>query len=1372
MRKIVWGIVILLVLAIAGAALYIMTIDWNQHKERISKQFYDLTGKHISFDGRVSFEVFPTPYLKAINAKVYNSDEVGEKPLLDIKNVMVEMSLMPLLKGEFDVKRMVLDGVIINVDWDKGGINWQGDLSPDQRQMMEDTKMVLNSVSLQNAEVNFEAQEAGISFKLTNLSGEVSAQSIFGPFRIEGNYLKGNTPQGFAITLGKLSESYATTLNAVVTHPKSDSYIRFDGSFHLINRVLNGNVIVETQKLSGFINDNWPSLKMSAEYNEPLALGFDLALNSQNANLSNIVVKYGDTQGAGNIQIPLDDTEVWDITTNFDFADLNLDPLAGFVREFVRKYVEEAYAPDYPINLTADIKAVRSSIDGQGLKNLETSFSFDNDTLSVDNLSVMLPGDTNFKLKGSVYPYNDEVYYQAETTLNATDLMKTLRWLNLEPKANAASVYKKMLLTAKIAGNFDRFQLSPIKVSLDKSTLSGEVGVILGERKDIMLVLTADTINFDNYISSLPEEEKSKTWAQRMAYRFSKLGILNDFDMVLNAKADLVIYESMPFEKVDFKGNILKGKMDIEYCNIEKVANTYVGLKGSVAGFGNIPQMDNLQYDIKSDDVISLINKLELKVPNLDYKKFSKFSINGAINGSSDDFATNMVFDIGSMNASYKGRVHKLNDNLEFDGELDVKHPDLSRLLQNIKAKYEPASSNLGLFRFKSKIVGNDKNMDFSNLNVNVGYTALSGSASYEDSGERPSIIGNFKVNKLELDKYLAKAKTDFQIRGEEAPALVSFLDKPFWATNKIDYSPYIGINMKADVKVDELSVGRHLFKDADFGVSLVNGVVEIGSFAAVYKNTPMTGALTLHMIGEPSISANVNMPEANMADFSIGGKTYNLKGGKFSTRFDFNSKADSLKSFVSSLKGKGEFKATTTEVGGINLQAIYDDLIKREKKDGLSEFVKNNVESGKTLIDKLSGRVIVDSGNYSLADVSLGNVNSEIKAYGEGNIDDWTMNVVFNVKYNEPKYLPEFSFSLKNGMDNPNVDVNVSSLFKMYQAKEEQREAAKEAEIEAEKNYWTNLYDEQKKIADDLVKSTRNNLEKEIESKEQIAFSEDSVNKYNLLKQELAAILAALVETFNSVDIVKIDNEVINKLKGANNIALQEIEICTGKVSEIYLNDLKKQGEAEYNRVVDIHNQFKQDVFMFNSLNDKYRERLASIITTYSLDTDPEVSLLKEQIDSKIEKLENINNDVEKHQKLVMGEDADAKIYEQRNQDLNFSYEQIKNGRDILKQDIDIFKKMVDSKILAAEEEYNTKIEDEENRRRVEENTGSISIKKTGKTLTVVRDLEEIKNAEQEISSEEVRVLDFSREKLNIQKQEEASNENVIKKGRIIRAN
>ena len=52
--------------------------------------------------------------------------------------------------------------------------------------------------------------------------------------------------------------------------------------------------------------------------------------------------------------------------------------------------------------------------------------------------------------------------------------------------------------------------------------------------------------------------------AQRMQYRFSKLGFLNDFDMQITAKLDLGIYESLPFEKVDFKANLLNGKLEIE----------------------------------------------------------------------------------------------------------------------------------------------------------------------------------------------------------------------------------------------------------------------------------------------------------------------------------------------------------------------------------------------------------------------------------------------------------------------------------------------------------------------------------------------------------------------------------------------------------------------------------------------------------------------------------------------------------------------------------------------------------------------------------------------------------------------------------------
>lgn len=1371
MKKVILGFVFLIFAGLAGAAVYVTNIDWNQHKDKIAEQFYNSTGKIISFDGRVSFKIFPTPYLSAVNAKVYNDDKKGGKPLLEIQDVVAELALMPLLNGEFDIKKMVLDGAVINIDWDGNGVNWQGDLSPDQRQMMEETKMVLNSVSLKNAVVNVESEENNVHFQLTNLNGEVSAQSIFGPFRIEGNYLKGSSPEGFALSIGKMSESFATSLNMVVTHPQSESYIRFDGTFHLTNRVLNGNAIIETQRLNEFVNANFASVKLSPEYGKPAALGFDIALNPKNLNLSNIVVKYGETQGAGTLEMPLDNTETPEITTGFEFSDLELEPFVAAARRFIDKYKEEAYAPEYNIDLTAEIKAGRASYQGQGLKNLTTEFSLDDDTLTIDDFSVILPGDTSLRLKGSVYPYEEQVYYQLDTNITANDLIRTLKWLNIEPKANAASVYKKMLLTAKAAGNFEKVQISPYKITLDKSTLSGEAGLALGERNDIMLVVNADTINFDNYISSLPEEEKSKSWTERMAYRFGKLGILNDFDMVLNAKADLVIYESMPFEKVDLKGNILNGKADIEYCKIEQVANTAVGIKGQLSGFGMQPQMDNLQYEIKSSDIASLINKLELKVPNLDYKRFNNLNMNGMINGTTDNFGINTQAAIGNLNLSYRGKASQNAGLTDFDGILEAKHPDFVKLLNNLKVKYDPSGKNLGLFQFKGDIKGNQKDFEANNLDVNIGYTTLNGSLRYDHSGERPNIMGQMKINRLEIDKFLQKTKEGSIIRETANSETEAFLAKPFWSRDKIDYSPYIYADINGNFEVQELSYKSHLFKDAKFRLELADGTANINEFTAVYNNAPTEAAVSLYMRENPSITGNVKLAEAEVNNFGIGGKIYNLKGGKFTTRFDFNSKADSEQSFAENLKGKAEFSATATEAGGINLTSIHKDLLQRESSAGLAEKIKSNLGTGKTALEKISGRAIADGGKFSLADAVINTKESEIKIYGEGDIETWDMNIVFNVKYNEPKYLPEFSFSLKNSMENPTVDVDVSSLFKLYKSKEEQQEAAAAAEIEAEKNYWKELIEEQRKAADDLVLTTRAKLEKEVENKAQNVITQESAAKYNQLKQDIANTLTRLIETTDGINPENGNNEVLKTLTAAVQKALSEIESYGKRKDEIYLSDLKKQNELEYNKIVEAHNDLKQAVFAYNANQDKYTERLSKIITDYALDKDEEFQTQKQKIDEAVSSLEKLNDEAVQAQQMKKF-DASIEEYKTYNKNLKDVYESLKTGRQTLIAETKALDDYVLPKISIAEQDYYAKVENEENQRRIEENTGSISIKKTGRTVTVTRDIEDIKQAEQEISKEGVKVLDFSREKIERPAKEKDTAENVIKKGRNIRPN
>ena len=87
---------------------------------------------------------------------------------------------------------------------------------------------------------------------------------------------------------------------------------------------------------------------------------------------------------------------------------------------------------------------------------------------------------------------------------------------------------------------------------------------------------------------------------------------------------------------------------------------------------------------------------------------------------------------------------------------------------------------------------------------------------------------------------------------------------------------------------------------------------------------------------------------------------------------------------------------------------------------------------------------------------------------------------------------------------------------------------------------------------------------------------------------------------------------------------------------------------------------------------------------------------------------------------------------------------------------------------VIAKEEDlYHKKLEEEENQRLIEENTGSISVKKTGKTRTIRRNIKEIKETNEEISNETVKVIDFSKKKSISEKASVKDNQGVVKKGR-----
>lgn len=1379
MKKVLLILVGLTVLAAAGATIYIASIDWNQHKDKIAAQFAQATGKQIVFDGPISFKILPSPYLNASNVKIFNAGPRGE-PLMEIRNLVARLSLMPLLEGNFDVKRMVLESPVINIEVDDDGhLNWEQGQEKETEGTAE-ADIRLNSVGVEKATLNFVYPRYGITRKIDNLNGEVNAQSLKGPFRIEGNYVKDNDPEGFAISMGRLSESFSTTLNLVFTHPASKSYVRFDGNFQLSNKVLNGNVIIESEKLKAFVENNFKQVDFKSEYDYPLALTTDIAVNPEQLTLSNMVVKYGETQGAGSMMLPFNDG--WDreegaikprMDMAFNFTDFNLDPVVYTVREFIKKYSDEneIYEPDLPLDMLIDFKSVRTVYNGQPVKDFEASFDVIDNIVSINKLTAVLPGDTNITLRGDVSSVDSMPFYNLEGSFNSSDFLKTLNWMNINPTVAAASTYRKAVGNAKLSGTFNKLSVSPFTLTMDKSSLSGEAGIKFGERTDAMLVVKADMINFDNYINPLPAEEKEKNWSQRMLYRFVQTGFLNDVDLLANLHFDLAIYENMPFEKVDVQANLLNGVMEIEKLSVGSAANAQFEASGKLSGFGKTPVYENIKYNLATEDVSALINKFEFQVPNLNYKQLKKFQSKGIMTGNIDKTAIKAVSKLENLDFTFGGQIDRQNGENYYNGDLEIRHPDFVKMVNDFNLTYNPKTYSLGLFNLKTKFIGTARQFRASPLDFNIGYSSFSGDVTYDAGQERPNILTNLKINKFEAERFMPEAvSTVSQVpaMNAEAGGEADFLKRPDWSSARLNYDFYRRFDLSGNFQVGDLSYKDKSLKNAIFDLALVNGNAEFKGIKGDYKGGTLTADATLNMQENPALSLTADLQNIDTSGLGLSGKIYGLSGGTGDYHAVFNADMSSLDNVLKTLKGNLDVKLKGFDVKGWNLADIYADITTRETTDGLVALVKDNLQKGRSPFKEFSGKLDFQDGNFTFGNAVLNNSGLKIDVYGEGSLSAWTMDVLFNVKYDEPRYLPGYSFSMKGDINAPLTDVDVSALFNLYKSRQDKIAAQEKAVVEAEQNRLKSLAGEQKKIADALLKDVQERLMPDLQQKFEAAFSDKARSSYQSLKLRLEDESSAAAKISNQASASDLTDEIIAGLTEDNRQAAGAIEKIRAELDTVYLEDLKEKAKQLYQQLVENYNRSKTLMFDYNTARDGFGERLSLIVTDFEMGGDEKIAGWQKFIEDKNAALEAQNKAV-LDEYAVIKEQNDAAALSAYNSELEKTAGSVEADVKAMDDQIAAFKAYTEDRVKEEENKYAQMLRREEIERKVEENTGVISIKKTGKSVTVTRDIEDIEKSEELASQDKVRVLDFSKDKAESERPSEPET-GVVKKGRVIR--
>ena len=1383
-KIVVVSVVLLLVALIGGGYYYISNIDWNQHKDKIAAEFSNITGKKIVFEGPVNLTLFPSPNLQAENIKIYNQGEESDEPLAQIKSLVADLTLKSVMNGDFDVKMMSLVEPDIRLELlENNKLNWDTPLTDKQWSNLENMQITLDSVLVKNATIHWVDSLREKNYTINNINAEVIAQSIFGPYRIEGTYIKNENPEGFAFSIGKITSGLSTSINAVINQPSTETFVRFDGSVLPQNNAVNGNLIFESKKLVDFINSNSDKYKLKPEYDYPLALTLELKSNKQKIEITNFAAKYGASAGAGNLLIPLTAGEYNSgkqgedfrpkVEFGFNFASLEMTPIVNLFQELWNKYKggEANYNPELGFDLLADVKAVKATYNNQAIKDFKVSLDVINNKITVRDLSAVLPGDTAVSLKGDIYSDLGYLTFNLQPKLKTDEFRQTLAWLGITPKISKDTLLRRVNLSAGVAGNFNKLSIGNISLNLDNSTILGEIGLINDKNINLYAGLKTTVFNVDDYFPLWSQSAADVSWAENMNNRFQKVQISPDIYAELRLNADTVIYNSLPYNGVALNGSLQKGQLSLSSFTINDMAGAKLDLKGTLKGFGQKAEVENLKFDLDTKNFNEFVTKMNMPILGIDAKKFKNFVIKGIVTGFADRFATKSIAKLDDIDVDYGGVVELKNGDYVLNGSLELKSPDFVKTVNDLGFEYAPQTYVLGLFNLKTKIDGNSRHFKASNMQFNIGSNTFEGMASYDNINGRPSIMTDLKINRFELDKFFYNnarvknaQKNSFRPQSNDK---IDFLAQPFFDDEKFNFDFLTSFDFQGKFDISRLSYRDWNFDYCKFNYVSQGNVAKLSDFSADFGGGKIKTDFDLSMnLEQPMIKGNLSLENYDINAVKFSGAKYGLQGGKLNLSSRYVTEATSFADMYARLRADGQFQIFNGVMKGWNIKAIYDDLLNRKSSQGLINFVKSKLTDGSETLTTIDGNFAINNGILIINDSRWSNDLFVAMQNTNVSLTSWGGDIGFDIDFIQPDYLPNFSIVYSGSLSAPDLDVNIDDLAMMYNKRQQEIQAKEEADLAAQKEKL------RKELADTLLQTQA--MESELENvvrpdmalKKQKAQRDDILKQFTSLEQRLDKIEADLSEIKLTSQNPEITSEIIAGVKARNESNQKYINDLKEELKKLNADNLRYSIAEKQKYINQQDMEAEQYAEKYNQQKAELDGRLSQIETTYSLDKDENFVRLDASFQGLIIALNKINEKVNADYNLPAN--ATEFDLDKAFQEVSAFEEDVNHYLPDIKAAFEQLFSYADERVKIAEETYQKQKREAEIKKKLEENTGSISVKGTGVSKTVVRDLEDIEKSEEALENKDTQVLDFNEKEpkiksVSVVKRSNAPAENVV---------
>ncbi len=815
MKKILFGVVGLVVVLAAAVLIVPSLIDWNDYKEQIAARAEGLTGRTLTIDGDIRITLLPAPALVVNDVALVNMEGATAAEMVRLKSLEIRVALGPLLAGEVQVETVKLVEPVIELEvLGDGRRNWDFGAKPTPEPAApaaadgtggeaagggSQPSVRLDNFTVENGTLVYRDGRRGIIERVAGIHARLAAQSLSGPFESSGRLVAHGIPLRYEVFVGKVIEERTVPFTLTLTGAPGGAGIVIGGA--LLNLAdaprFKGNVKGDGDKLSALIAAAGVHGPLPGFLNQPFGLEGAVVASADRAEFTDVVLRLGETTATGDVSVKL--SEAANIAAQFAVNHIDMDtwlalpattggPAAAGGTGGAQRRASLVLRPDAgpaedrppgfalpadiagSLDVSVDAITFKGGIIGQARLSAELA----NGEVTISQLSAQLPGGSDVAVFGFLTAEDGKPRFEGEVEASVSDFRGVLSWLGEKVPGVPADRLRRLTLAGKFWATPERFEATGVDLQLDSSRLTGALSAALGGRPAFSSDVVLDRINLDAYLppsapAATPTAPEAKADGPQMppgptaaksaaTGALAPLSALGTFDATLKARIKTVVYHGTSIKDVVFDGVLTGDVLEVRRLSVAKLAGASGTIRGTLKGLSGVPEMEAVRFDVRANDPSRLFRLAGIESP-VPPKTLGKVALKGRADGSPLRPVIDVTVNAAGAEVALAGTVSVLPLAPRFDLKVKAKHPDLLRLIRVLGAEYRTAKG-LGGLDMAATVKGDAQALTLSGVKGKVGPVPVEGTVTLRLAGPRPRITADLRTGEIVVDRFLPARRT------------------------------------------------------------------------------------------------------------------------------------------------------------------------------------------------------------------------------------------------------------------------------------------------------------------------------------------------------------------------------------------------------------------------------------------------------------------------------------------------------------------------------------------------------------------------------------------------------------------------------------